>query len=559
MESLYFLLSKATQNLSLEQVGILGELRSALMDRRMCTVGRIADLLALDPMLKGARNWLSITQRRQLLLVAESIGSALDANGDLDVASLPGAKWGIGALDPEGVVLSSSGNLPIQESAKVRRLPQLPAREVNNGYEFLAGLSEVVDGLVAASTREVDRIILKDRLSRLPGDRLTLEKIASRLDIRVTRERVRQCEKKLILRLSTALLAGGSSIKLGVCFRPSFVAYWRSGAESFGASRSVAYAEFLEHLASVWGVGRDDLLQHLPILVSVLTSRASLPEQLREQVRERVLWTSRVNEAGMSIDIRNLGMGDCTYDFLDEGIADLGALYQLTKSRRMPRRGTDAGDSIRRSLQVLNECVTSDGSVDWPLYRRSMGFAEIPLLASVDVSEFLESLVASLDAILSASTVSKRAVGIFRTRIAVSKHIRPTLAVTAEMLGGHGPGIKREESILLAFLNAQLVKSDMSCAQVSYPGEFLSHWAHLNKTFQECGSSFDTFRVLLESSWGVALDRYAVAMDCIWAVLSEYPRGRPPRARVRQTSAKAPSPGAESSGVIVLRGFSRAH
>jgi hypothetical protein len=90
-------------------------------------------------------------------------------------------------------------------------------------------LTEVTDAVIRNRSSEVEQLILTERLVKQPGARLTLEQIAQRAIPVITRERVRQLERRLIDALSDALLFDDYR-DLAFCFRTEFADRWKAAA-----------------------------------------------------------------------------------------------------------------------------------------------------------------------------------------------------------------------------------------------------------------------------------------------------------------------------------------
>ena len=151
---------------------------------------------------------------------------------------------------------------------------------------------------------------------------------------------------------------------------------------------------------------------------------------------------------------------------------------------------------------------------------------------------------------------SGRAAGIFQLRTSRPRAERPTLERIAQLLGGHGSTIKREETDLLNTLHAQLVAGDFLHSRVLFPPQFLAWWRRARYFFERSGADYDRFCGLLADEWGVPVSLVMPNAEGLWAVLTRYPSGR---RTVSGRTRSVPLPAAFTGGTIVLRGFRRAH
>jgi len=87
--------------------------------------------------------------------------------------------------------------------------PVTPTHPLSTGEAFVEAAAGVISCWIGAHDTEADRLILGERLVRAREERLKLEELGRRLGL--TRERVRQREKKLLDGLCDALLADDQS------------------------------------------------------------------------------------------------------------------------------------------------------------------------------------------------------------------------------------------------------------------------------------------------------------------------------------------------------------
>src|SRR5690606_15435394 len=152
----------------------------------------------------------------------------------------------------------------------------------------------------------------------------------------------------------------------------------------------------------------------------------------------------------------------------------------------------------------LTDALSDDGRIDWPRYAQAMGLASLPEVDPASPAQFLANLSHDMEAIVRINAISARATQILKVRIAVPRTSRLTLAEAAALLGTHGPTIKREESLLLAALNDQLIDRDFTRSRVRYGPRFLDYWADAALIHHECGGSFAVFCALVSERWEVS-------------------------------------------------------
>src|SRR5262249_49725728 len=159
----------------------------------------------------------------------------------------------------ELTLASVSGTIDWQKFSETSGLQLLPATPVLSGKEFLDVLPNVLEALRHYLPDDGYRDILTNRLMLGPQDQMTLTEIGLRSDPVVTRERVRQKEKKLLSQLSGALIWDRDG-PLGIQFHPTFTAWWRMAAVEFEGVIEIDFSEFVGRLASTWNVSLGALM-----------------------------------------------------------------------------------------------------------------------------------------------------------------------------------------------------------------------------------------------------------------------------------------------------------
>lgn len=443
------------------------------------------------------------------------------------------------------VMQSSSGSL-------------YPTYEVGDGREFISSIPDVINAILEALGSDTDRLILTGRILRFPEERMTLEQVATACSIPVTRQRIRQKETKLIQLLISAFVLGRQR-KLGISLRTSFTGYWKRASEWFGTKDEINFSDFLGGLQSAWGIPIELLFPHLPLILTILTSKASIPEALRTQMKLDPGLLLPLSQHLRSVPLHSIPMGSPAAELASHGLTTLGELWDSFRTGAGPSHHTRAGRNLRKAASLLRASISVDGSIDFPSYAKVMNLEILPEHDPDSAKEFLDDLPESLEKIIQANSVTARAADIFRMRIAVLRAARPTLEQTAIALGTYGPSIKREESIMLTALNDQLVDGDFSTAQAWLKPKFLRYWRDAANFYTSSHRSFDSFQVQISLNWGVPLLSSGVGAEILWAVLDKYPGGR--RSRRRTGAQAAPSSITQPAGssFIRLRGFRSVH
>jgi hypothetical protein len=428
-----------------------------------------------------------------------------------------------------------------------------PAAPVAGSDAFLAALPEVIAAVIESHDSGMDRLILSERISRPRGEQMTLDAIGTAFN--VTRERVRQRQVRLLDNLSDALINDDQS-GMPVHFRESFRAFWVRAAQHFSGVSELAYPDFEGGLERAWGISARELTPFLPLAIAILADGVRMP---------------RLHPALLGVLPENV-LGRPLHDFpvrrsrgalLEAGLTHFGLLLEAARNDRLP-----PGRAGQVALEVLNgvgRALAGGPPGDIDAWAGGLGLVALPRLDPRDGASFLDCLDGALAAAAETDARAGRAAQIYRLRTCVPRRRRPTLQDIAVTLSTHGPSVKREESLLLAGLHAQLVKGDMTDAGVVWRPGFVTRFTEAVDVHEHAGGDYNRFCSALARTWNLESEDVRERAEGLWAVLTLYPGGRRAmhlRNGMRRTPDDRPAvaiPHPPAAGVVVLRGFRRAH
>lgn len=556
--SLFFRLNDASHASPVSRLR-LGEIATDLAEAGLSTLGTLLSRIEMEPRGILGIPGLNRTSAIQLTLALGTLASLIDEDGNID--------WD--GFHPPGRVLPSTRNAaepPLEtvfvDADKMEWVGEegdvVPMEDPLDGQAFIESFPEVIAAIIRTRTHEADRLILTGRLARQPHERRSLEQVAAASPGSLTRERIRQRERKILDHLASALLLDRSR-RLGLSFRPSFANYWKQAAEWFGQKEEVTFSNFIEGLEKAWNVPADRLFVHLPLIMSVLTRKATLPEGIRVQLKLDPRIYRKLDERVAKLPLTSLATGAATDELAKIGVENIGELFQLVRTGLGPSPSSRSGKAINRVTAAVMDAVGEDGSIDWTRYGEEMGLLFLPEQDSASGADFLSRLPHDMELIVNANANSSRALQIFKARISVPRASRLTLAGVADLLDTHGSHIKRDESILLARLHDQLVDGDFRCSRVMFSPRFLEHWADAAVFHRRCGGEFSRFCALAADRWELDGSGSGRSLEILWAILDQYPGGRPAGSRRKPRASFVAGSSRAAEGTIVLRGFRRVH
>ncbi len=434
-------------------------------------------------------------------------------------------------------------------------IPLLPDDySVPTGKGFLRSIPAFLDALADRQPDAVSRAVLRDRICRTPDAQKTLEDIARLVAPPLTRERVRQKEAKLLRELTGGLL-NDEYDTLGIHFHPDFSRWWRKAADALAELDEIEVATFVDILCKTWEVPQAEVMEHLPAIVAIVTGEPQMSGGFRAaaQINARLFGT--LSDSLESLSVHRLRLGKYADPLAEAGFSTVASLVGGLRSGTISRAGATVGRRAAAHLEVIAPCITSEGAIDWPAYRDALDLRILPASPRESPADFLKNLRDDVEQLLHRHAVTKRSEEIFRLRTGRDAAERMTLQQVADELGTHLPTIKREETVLLKWLDDVVVSRDFSRLEVWLDGNWLYRWNEARAIFEAAENGYEQFAENLSRHWRVPSQIVNLGAPAIWAVLTGYPDGR----RSGWKPVAAVPIDSPSLGVIRLKGFRRLH
>lgn len=432
-------------------------------------------------------------------------------------------------------------------------IPLLPARPPANGHEFLSVVPTFLAALADLLDDKVLATILLDRISKSPSDQKTLEEIGVEAFPALTRERVRQKERKLLEQVTGGLLNDAYN-SLGIHFHPGFSLWWRKAADALANIEEIDVESFVALLAEVWTVPQAAVMRQLAPLVAIVTGEPQMAAGFRALTNLDPRLFNEDSRVFYDLPLVKLRMDKVAVRMAEAGMHVVGDVVDRLRSGDLERMKVGSVKRIADHLNLVASCLNTEG-IDWESYRARVKLDVLPASAPSSPSDFVRTLPQAIEDLLKRHEISLRAAEIFRRRTGKDARERMTLHQVGEELGTFGSSIKREETLFLAWLNDVLVSREFCSLLVWLDGAWLDRWAEAEEVFDQHGSDHDRFADNLAQLWRVNRKEMSVASPTLWAVFTGYPEGRPPRhQRVTpvETAEVVPTR-------IRLQGFRRVH
>lgn len=445
---------------------------------------------------------------------------------------------------------------------EVTDLPLLPQlKRPNSGKAFLACLPDLFANVADNLEDETLSIILRKRICQPPDQQMTLDEIAMATNPPITRERVRQKEKKLLGQLTGGLL-NDTYGTLKIHFRPEFSYWWRLAAENLSNFDDIEFADLLDALSEAWDVPNDAVISQLPIILAIITGEPQMISKFRAPSRIDPKLFGVLSSDVRELPLNRLRLGRHAERLTNGGLETLGDMVTRICDGNLGAQGGITAEVAIKHANLLVSCLSTDGVFDWQSYRAANSLRTLPYSPTASAAEFVGTLRETICELLSLCQVTKRALDIYRIRTSRSFGSQMTLRGVADTLGTHLPSVKREETVFLGFLNGVLIGHNFSRLPVWLDNCWLDYWDEAQAIFKNTPDDYAIFLKNLAWHWRLTERDVSKASPTIWAVLSGYPSNRrskrtpnkPPV--IKQFAAPAPK---LPDGRIRLRGFRRLH
>ena len=418
-----------------------------------------------------------------------------------------------------------NGDVDWEKYAALAGIPVLPSAStpLATGRDFLASLETVVSELASHYLDAVESAIIKERLMPHYREALTLEELAKQFG--VTRERIRQKERNILERIPSAVLDDNYE-GLNFRFRTSFTGYWRQAAEYFVNRKSVEFGDLVVGLSTVWHVEPYEVMNHLPLVYSVLTSETSLPQELKFAIP----FPSKLNKISAPGDLSQpIGFLNPTrtlFKFCERNnISNVGELLSaLTLNRIIIADNSDIGREVKKILAAMAAAVSENGYISWTEYSRCLGIEIVPEVNSPTARYFVDHVLQAISRFIDGTQITVRSKQIFQVRIIQQSHKRKTLDQAATLLGCAGPQIKREESYLLRRVHSAIFMRNLTNSGIRFQDTFISFWKEAMAA-REMRPTVAAFVEKLSSSWGISEAEIVNIVPTLAAVIDGRPIG----------------------------------
>jgi hypothetical protein len=395
--------------------------------------------------------------------------------------------------------------------------------------------------------------VLKSRaFQQNPDSFMTLEAVAE--DLGVTRERIRQIEKKGLVIAHELFFEDGLNRKRKLLVRTEFTSLMQPLIEALRARTEISLADLSDMVESTMNVKSDNLFRFMGLLVPILSGTASgeLASASRQQLDSRPL--KNIPSKILNSSVSQLRLGRITESLLDRDILTIADFHrEFTRQKLVktdPRR-----QALRQLMQMDRRWNDVEGDSD---YKFAQGLdLYIPEFEwGEGVSETFKGFIPWFKTCISKALSWDDVEPVFRLRTSLPASKRMTMAVLAsstEIKTIQSSGVGRIERYILDHLTLFFVHGDLSKCKVFIPDRVFSLFEKLKPIASEANGDFQLFQTIVSYRFDMHEAEVKQSAHLFWALLT----GNLPNRfwHLTQKGEKRKAQPSVGLGIVKLRGF----
>lgn len=345
---------------------------------------------------------------------------------------------------------------------------------------------------------EKESAIAKGRIWPNEGELLTLEELGTICG--VTRERIRQIEKRVVNKLAGFLcedeaIRSRKTKKLYIC-DTKFANNWQKAVLQFeGVSETDIYS-FSVQLCDIWEVELPALISVLPLIIVVFTR--STTTILSRDARDDSPIAPPMSESSEVVrktKLSSFRIGRHSQVLASKGLSTIDDVLG-----QWPIEDCSASKNIISKMVKAEAYLDLKGELDWDGFRSQLNIQDICLTDPKEPEEFFHSLGDVMRSCIPHIMTWKNCREVFDMRTRLPATERATLkACAAKLLGNPslGPAVSRIEKYLLEKLADVFVDRDFSFCPIWIPQGVLVHVSECRDAFDKSGGDYHQFCELL--------------------------------------------------------------
>lgn len=394
---------------------------------------------------------------------------------------------------------------------RVNFFPAAPLTNFDSNTQLIQCLFQEYISLLPPN---MHRVLTARAFVENPEDFQTLEEVGSNLG--VTRERVRQIEKKALNNLRELLFGSGVCRSTGLVARPELHEIFAPLLSELESMAEISFGDLSSLVSSLLEINAESLSEIVTLLTPLLAG--SVSDQLARTSRKHAqLLNVNLPEEIRQFPISDLRMGKATEGLLREGIV---TIEDFLKSSMEPRVH---GKSAKKAVEALSNLCRDD---DLELADMSLALSKA-LDLFVSGYAFRDGLAGTYEGFIPwfqsvvGQTLSWALVDeVFRFRTSMPAEKRMTMKNLGLKLGCVAPSIGRIERYILDHMTEFFVHENLSKFLAHAPPRIFQLIRLLRGIYSEANDDYELFITITSHRLDMRESEVKVAAHLFWAILS---------------------------------------
>jgi hypothetical protein len=436
-----------------------------------------------------------------------------------------------------------------EKLAELQGVPVFPTLVAVQQSQIIESIAGLVASISEDDPSEFASLIFKHRIINSGSDAASLQEVAEMLPSKITRERVRQIEKR-ILNKAAKLLLESYPVLGGPVVRPEVKRKFGLLKQSLTEREEIGPLELAAEVSKAWGCDVAEAFACLPIIMALIEGTARTSAELRRLADARPSLLRPLTGASRCWPVQNIGAERA----LSRKISQLG-LRTLEDLRLAWLSGATFGDHddyVTRLLDIAGS-KQFDGTEPEEVLGTGLDRCILPA-QQAEPKHYLENIREDVLTVIQTGTFWSDASIVFDRRTSRPPSERLTMQTLGDRLGRLGVTVKRTETDTLERLSSAFLGAESGFAPCIFRPSWLDMWSELESAYQRFSESPSGFRRTVEYIFGISEEQMTVALPTIWAVLSGVPT-RKSHGKLA-TNIKSPQSGLKP---VILSGFRRLH
>lgn len=406
----------------------------------------------------------------------------------------------------------------LERLAELQGLAIIPETNMADELSLHASISAVLRNLAVQDGSDAAMPIFERRICTGGSDLATLDEVAAMLPVKITRERVRQIEKRILACAAETFLSP-FPIMGNVVVRPLLRSKFRELAQMLEGRDQVSPEELALIISSEWECSLAEAVEVLPMVMAVIEGTARTFSELRRLVDSPAHLFVPLEGLAGEWPVQNIGAERSLTLKLEAFSIDT-----LEDLRLAWIRGLDFGrhdDFVKSVLSSVGDNNCDDEAFPNLLSR----FTQKLLIPGEEQSwaQFIENLRSDIQQVIRSGAFWTDAAEIFEKRTSALPSERMTMDALGQKLNRHGVTVKKTESETLERLGSTILHGRGGFASCIFRPDWLEKWCALKKIHERFLDDQKTFRRSIEEVYDVSDTELTMAMPTIWAILTGLP------------------------------------